>query len=136
MKLNLTGHKCPICKNAIRLRIYRNREEIIECKHCNSLLVETPKSRLISSAVVGIGIIIAIGVSLLVDNILIGFVALLVAISFSQSLIKLRLSKAELKIRDKITNRVSYIQKSDWEEILNNSKDGAINYEIIERLEQ
>ncbi|WP_319589543.1 hypothetical protein [uncultured Draconibacterium sp.] len=136
MNLNLTGHKCPTCQSGIRLNLYRNREEIIECKNCKSLLVETPKSRLISSAVLVIGIFIAIGVSLLVDNLLIGFVSLLVSISLSQMLIKLSLAKAELKIRDKITNRVTYIQKSDWEDILNNSRNGTINYEILERLEK
>ncbi len=135
MKLKLTGHKCPTCKTAISLKLFRNREEIIECKQCKSLLVETPKSRLISSAALVIGFFAAVGISLLIDNILVGFVLLLAFFSLAQALIKLSVAKRDLKIRDKITNRVSYIQKSDWEEIVQNAKNGKINYEIIEYLE-
>ena len=135
MKLNLTGHKCPSCKTAIKLKLFRNREEIIECKQCNSLLIEKPKSRLFSSATMAIGFFAAIGVSLAVDNIIVGFVLLLVFFSLAQALIKLSVAKRDLKIRDKITNRVSYIQKSDWDEIVKNARNGKINFEIIEYLE-
>lgn len=135
MKLNLTGHKCPSCKTAINLKLFRNREEIIECNQCNSLLIETPKSRLISSAVLVIGFLVATGVVLVVDNFFVGFVLLLVFFSLAQALIKLSVAKRDLKIRDKITNRVSYIHKSDWDEIVKNAKNGKINFEIVEYLE-
>ncbi|WP_297093109.1 hypothetical protein [uncultured Draconibacterium sp.] len=113
MKLNLTGHKCPTCKTAISLKLFRNREKIIECKQCKSLLVETPKSRLISSAALVIGFFAAVGVSLVADNFWVGFLLILGTFSLSQALIKLSVAKRDLKIRDKITKRISYIQKSD-----------------------
>ena len=135
MKLNQPGTKCPTCNTAISLKLFRNREEVIRCKQCNSLLIETPKSRLISSIVLVLGIFAAIGVPLLIDYFFIGVLLLLVSFSIAQALIKLSVAKRDLKIRDKITNRVSYIKKSDWEEIVKNAKNDKINYEIIEHLE-
>ncbi len=90
---------------------------------------------MISSIVLVLGIFAAIGVPLLIDYFFIGVLLLLVSFSIAQALIKLSVAKRDLKIRDKITNRVSYIQKSDWEEIVKNAKNGKINYEIIEHLE-
>jgi len=42
--------------------------------------------------------------------------------------------KKDLIIRNKQTNQISYVDNSDWKEILNNSVNKENNFEIVENL--
>ena len=56
------------------------------------------------------------------------------AIYIALKIINFRIIKRDLIIRNKQTHQISYVNNSDWIEILNNSANTENNYEIVEYL--
>lgn len=134
MKIYLLNKSCPKCKSNIPLNFYRNREEIIQCPNCKTLLIENPKRKMVSSIVIFVGIFVTIGAASLKVPIYFGLLILLAFYGIALKVIELIIIKKDFIIRNKHTNQISYVNKSDWQEILDNSIDKEINFEIIENL--
>ncbi len=134
MNIKTLNKPCPNCKTKISLNFYRNREEIIRCPNCKKLLIENPKRKLASGIVIFIGIFLTISLSVLKVPIYIGLVLLLFSYGIALKLIDLVVIKKDLIIRNKQTNQISYVDNSDWQEIVNNSSNIENNFEILENL--
>jgi hypothetical protein len=134
MKINLLNKPCPNCKSNISLNFYRNREEIIPCSKCNTLLIENPKRKMASGIVLFIGLFVTIGSAILKIPIYIGLLTLLASYGIALKVIDLMVVKKDLIIRNKQTNQISYVNNSDWKEIVDNSADKENNFEIMEYL--
>lgn len=134
MKIKLLNKSCPNCKSNISLNFYRNREEIIRCPNCKNLLIENPKKKMASGVIIFIGIVVAIGSAALKIPIYIGLLMLLVSYGIALKIIDLMVVKKDLIIKNKHTNQISYVNNSDWKEIVNNSADKENNFEIVENL--
>ncbi len=110
-------------------------EKIIRCPNCGTLLIDNPKRRsagmLISiSGLILWGLLSAwMGTSMLL-------LVSIIAVSFLISLLIRNFSavKKDLVIRNILTRQISYIDKSDWEEIVRNNGDKDNMFEIIEEL--
>jgi len=134
MKTNIFNNPCPNCKSNISLHFFRNREEIIQCSDCKSLLQENSRSKLISGAFIFVGGFFATGSTWIGIPIWIGLLIMILAIYTALKIIGFRIVKRDLIIRNKLTNEISYVNNSDWKEILNNSADTENNFEIVENL--
>lgn len=135
MKQNMIKRPCPTCKTPIRTGFFTNREEIIRCPTCKELLIDNPKRIQIGAAIMLLGILIWIGFQYWLGissnwTFLIILVSLILSILIS-SLTKI---KKDLVIRNKQTNEISYIDRSDWNDILINSSGKENIFEIIEEL--
>lgn len=130
MKINRFYKPCPNCKSKISLNFYRNREEIIRCTNCKTLLIENPKRKMASGVVVFIGIFVTISLSALKIPIYIGLLLLLVFFGIALKIIDLMVIKKDLIIRNKQTNQISYVDNSDWTEIVDNATNKEINCSI------
>lgn len=134
MKIKLLNKSCPNCKSNISLNFYRNREEIIQCTNCKKLLIENPKRKMASGIVIFIGIIVTISSAALKIPIYIGLLVLFIFFGLALKIIDLMVIKRDLTIRNKQTNQISYVNNSDWSEIVNNSVTKENNFEIVEYL--
>jgi uncharacterized protein YbaR (Trm112 family) len=134
MKINLLNKSCPNCKSNISLKFYRNREEIIQCPNCKTLLVENPKKKITSSIIIFIGIVLTISSTILKIPIYLGLIILLVFYGVAIKVIDLMIVKKDLIIRNKHTNQISYVDNSDWKEIIQNAADKENNFEIVKYL--
>jgi len=134
MKIKLLNKSCPNCKSNIPLNFYRNREEIIQCTNCKTLLVENPKRKMVSGIVIFIGISLTIWASALRVPFYVVLLILLLFYGIALKIIELIITKKDLIIRNKQTNQMSYIDNSDWKEIVKNSANKEINFEIVENL--
>lgn len=132
MKINLLNKPCPNCKSNISLNFYRNREEIIQCPNCKTLLTENSKRKMASSIVLFFGLFVTIGSAIFKIPIYIGLLTLLVSYGIALKIIALMVVKKDLIIRNKQTNQISYVNNSDWKEIVDNSADKENNFEIME----
>jgi uncharacterized paraquat-inducible protein A len=134
MNIKILDKPCPNCKTKISLNFYRNREEIIRCPNCKTLLIENPKRKIASGIAIFIGIFLTISLSVLKVPIYIGLVLLVFSFGIALKLIDLMVIKKDLIIRNKQTNQISYVDNSDWQEIVNNSANKENNFEILENL--
>ena len=134
MEIKILDKSCPNCKTKISLNFYRNREEIIRCTNCKTLLIENPKRKIASGIVIFIGLFVTISLSALKVPIFIGLLPFLGSFGIALKIIDLMVIKKDLVIRNKQTNQISYVDNSDWQEILNNSANQENNFEILENL--
>lgn len=132
MKFNLLNKSCPNCKSNISLKFYRNREEIIRCPNCKTLLTENPKRKMISSIIIFIGIVLTISSATLKIPIYLGLIILLVFYAASLKVVDLMIVKKDLIIRNKYSNQISYVDNFDWKEIVDNAIDSENSFEIVE----
>jgi predicted nucleic acid-binding Zn ribbon protein len=135
MKQFLIKKPCPTCKASIEIGLFSIREEIVRCAKCKELLTDNPKRKQIQVIIILVGLLISVGGHYLIGislnwGILIGFVLLLISIVVSN----LTIIKKDLVIRNKQTNEISYIDKSDWNDRLVNSSGKENIFEIIEDL--
>ena len=134
MKSNIINKSCPNCKSKIPFNFYRNREEIIQCSNCKTLLKENSSGALTSGIVFFLGGFFATGSKWIGIPTWVGLLIMLLAIYSAFKIIHFRIIKRDLIIRNKQTNQISYVNNSDWSEIINNSVDREINFEIVEYL--
>jgi len=135
MNHNFIKRPCPTCKTPIRTGLFTNREEIIRCPKCNELLVDNPKRMQIGAAITFLGVLIWIGFNYwlgITSNW--GFLIIIVSLILSVVISNLTKIKKDLVIRNKQTNEISYIDRSDWDDILVNSSGKENLFEIIEEL--
>ncbi len=135
MKLQLTKRACPTCKEPLDLKIFTFsiQNELVQCPKCKSL---------VRRKIMWIGPIIYIGGSLLATFLYeqLGYFSIwMVAVLAIAFLIPLLTQKYEViirdfKIRNKLTNQVTYINHNDWQDIVANAKDAEPNFEIVEDL--
>lgn len=134
MKINLLHKSCPNCKSNISLKLYRNREEIIQCPYCKTLLTENSKRKMISSIVIFIGFVLTFVSAKLKIPTYFGLIILLAFYAASLKVIDLMIVKKDLVIRNKHTSQISYVDHSDWKEIVDNAIDKENSFEIVEYL--
>lgn len=134
MKIYLLNKSCPNCKSNISLKFYRNREEIIQCPYCKTFLAENPKRKITSSIIIFIGIVLTIGSAALKIPIYLGLLLLLVSFGIALTVTGLIIVKKDLIIRNRHTNQISYVDNSDWKEIVDNTAIKENNFEIVEYL--
>ena len=135
MKQNFIKKHCPTCGTPISIGLFNSRDEIIRCPKCKELLIESPKRKLLGLAIILLGIVIGFGLhDWLRTNLGLVFLFLLVALIISFAISKFIKVKKDLVIRNKQTNAISYIDRSDWNDILANSSGKEIHFEIIEEL--
>jgi hypothetical protein len=128
---------CPACQTSIEIGLFSSREEIIRCPKCGELLGENPKRKQIGYLITLIGMLIWSGCHFWLGfSLLSGLLTILIFILLSFLITDFIIIKKELTIRNKKTNEVSYIDKSDWDEILKNSIDRENSFEIIEELKK
>ncbi len=135
MKQNMIKRPCPTCKTPIRTGFFTNREEIIRCPNCKELLIDNPKRIQIGAAIMFLGILIWIGLQYWLgigSNW--GFLIILVSLILSIVISNLIKIEKDLVIKNKQTNEISYIDWSDWNDILMNSSGKENIFEIIEEL--
>ncbi len=87
-----------------------------------------------SGIVIFIGIIVTISSAALKIPIYIGLLVLFIFFGLALKIIDLMVIKRDLTIRNKQTNQISYVNNSDWSEIVNNSVTKENNFEIVEYL--
>ena len=134
MKIKVLNKSCPNCKSTISLKFYRNREEIIPCPNCKSLLAENPKRKMTSGIIIFIGIVLTIVSATLQVPIYLALIILLVSFGVALKVVDLTIVKKDLIIRNKHTNQISYVDNSDWKEIIQNAAGKENNFEIVEYL--
>ena len=134
MKIKVLNKSCPNCKSTISLKFYRNREEIIPCPNCKSLLAENPKRKMTSGIIIFIGIVLTIVSATLKVPIYLALIILLVSFGVALKVVDLTIVKKDLIIRNKHTNQISYVDNSDWKEIIQNAAGKENNFEIVEYL--
>lgn len=135
MKQNLIKRPCPTCKTPVRTGFFTIREEIIRCPNCRELLIDNPKRIQIGAAIMLLGILIWIGFQYwlgISSNWT--FLIILVSLILSILISNLTKIKKDLVIRNIQTNEISYIDRSDWNDILMNSSGKKNIFEIIEEL--
>jgi hypothetical protein len=134
MKINILNKPCPKCQSNISFHFFKNREEIIQCPNCKTLLKENSTGNLISGAVFFVGGFFATGSKWIGIPIWVGLLIMILAIYIALKIINFRIIKRDLIIRNKQTNQISYVNNSDWKEIVNNSAATENNFEIVENL--
>jgi hypothetical protein len=135
MKQNLTKKPCPTCKTSIGTGFFSKREEIIRSPNCKELLIDNPKRRQIGVFIILIGIVLWLGCSYWLGlSVNWGFLIILVSLVISFIISNLSVVKRDLVIRNKQTNEITYINKSDWNEILMNTSNKENLFEIVEEL--
>ncbi len=135
MRIYFIKKPCPTCKTKIGLGLFSDRGKILRCSNCKDLLIDNPKTNYILLLLIGVGMSLSLafthffGASVWRDIlILVAFCALFLCF------IQLKVVKKDLVIKNKQTNEISYIDQSDWEEIVENAKGKELNFEIIEKL--
>jgi uncharacterized protein (DUF983 family) len=134
MKFNLLNKSCPNCKSKVSFDFFRNREEIIQCANCKTLLRENSTGTLISGIIFFVGGFFATGSKLIGIPVWFGLLIMILAIYIALKIINFRIIKRDLVIRNKRTNQISYVNNSDWKGIVDNSTNKENNFEILENL--
>lgn len=135
MKLNLFQKPCPTCKAQIGSGLFSNREHIVRCPKCGELLIENPKRKPIGIFISILGLVLGVGGCYLLDiSLFWGLLIFLISGLFSLRIGNLTVIKKDLVIKNKQTNQVSYIDHSDWSEILRNTPGKQSYFEIVEEL--
>lgn len=136
MQLNLLKKPCPVCKTKIKSDFFGNNEEIIRCPHCGALMTENPKRRLVGSF---FGIVFPFALWTILKlwmaiSLVYLFVFFFICFFFWMQILKFKVIKKDLVIKNKQTNKISYVNQSDWNEIVKNSADKENVFEIVEVL--
>ncbi len=135
MQPNLMKKPCPVCKTKIRAGLFNHREEIIRCPNCGALLIDNPKRKLAGMLIGMTGLVLWAILSLwFVINLPLLFLLIFIPLFISMLIWNFSVIKKDLAIRNKQTNMVSYVNKSDWDEIVKNSPGKENIFEIIEEL--
>jgi len=135
MKQNLIKRPCPTCKTPIRTGFFTIREEIIRCPNCKELLIDNPQRIQTVAIITFSGLLISLGGHYWIGiNLKWAFLIILVSLILSIVISNLTKIKKDLVIRNKQTNEISYIDRSDWNDILVNSSGKENIFEIIEEL--
>lgn len=135
MKLNFIRKPCPACRTLIGIGLFTVRGEIKRCPKCGSLLIENPKNALIAIIIGLSGLILGLMFpDLFGIRIFWGILIIVVSFMVSLMIIGFIVIRKDFIIRNKQTNETSYIDRSDWDEILKNSSGRENNFEIIEEL--
>lgn len=134
MKLNILNKPCPSCKTEIKMGFYTIRENIRRCPQCGVLLVENSKRKLISGIMFFAGGFMATGSEWLGFPLLVGLLLMIISILIALKIINFTIVERDYVIKNKESNQVSYVNKTDWMEIVNNSVDSENKFEIIEHL--
>ncbi len=130
MKQNLIKKPCPICKTPIGIGLFTNREKITRCPSCGTLLIENPKriKMALFLQIGGILLWIALYYWIGAGSLWLLLIVIL-ALVISVALFNFKTVKKDFVIRSKLSNEISYINKSDWNEVIKKN-----NFEIIEEL--
>ena len=135
MKTNLFQKPCPNCKAQIGTGLFSIREKIVRCPQCGELLTENPKRKSLGAFIAFLGFVLGIGGCYLLDiSLLWGLLIFLISGLISIGISNLMIIKKDLVIRNKQTNRLSYIDQADWDEILKNTSGKQNDFEIVETL--
>lgn len=134
MNFNLMKKTCPSCQSKIETGFWSIREDIKRCSNCGVLLTENPFSKLISGIVFFAGGFAATGSRWLGIPWFVGLLILVVSIIIALKIVNFKIVKRDLVIKNKETNQISFVNNSDWAEIVNNSLNTENNFEIIEYL--
>ena len=134
MNFNVFKKSCPTCNSELNMGFFRIRENIVRCSNCGALLIENPKRNVTSMIVFFCGIFIASGSKWLNIPLFYGILIFVISFFIAMLITKMKEVKKELVIRNVQTNQISFINQSDWEDILNNSQNHENNFEIIEYL--
>ena len=135
MKTNLIQKPCPNCKAQIGTGLFSIRELIFRCPKCGELLAENPKRKPLGAFIVFSGFVLGIGGCFLLNiSFLWGLLIFLISGLISMKIGNLLIIKKDLVIRNKQTNRLSYIDQSDWDEILKNTSGKQNDFEIVKAL--
>lgn len=133
MKLQLTKRACPTCKEPLDLKFFSVQNSLVQCPKCRSL---------VRHKIMWIGPIIYVVSALIANYIhqrnggfsIWGIIILLIALLIPLFTRKYEVIKRDFKIRNKLTNQITYVNHSDWEGILALAKDKELNFEIVEDL--
>ena len=135
MRQNLIKKPCPTCKTSIGIGFFSKREEIVRCPKCKELLIDNPKRKQIGILILLSGLLIWIGLNnWLAIGLNWGFLIILVSLIILFLISNLTVVKKDLVIRNKQTHEISYIDRSDWSDILVNSSGKENIFEITEEL--
>ena len=134
MKPNLFQKPCPNCKAQIGTGLFSIRDQIVRCPKCGELLTENPKRKALGAFIAFSGFVIGIGGCYFLDiSLFWGLLYFLVSGLISIGISNLMIVKKDLVIRNKLTNQVSYIDQTAWDEILKNTSGKQNDFEIIEK---
>ena len=134
MNLNIMNKPCPSCKSEIEMGFWTIRENIRRCPECGVLLIENSNRKLVSGILFFIGGFVASGSEWLGIPMFIGVLIMIVSIIMAFKIVNFKIIEKDFVIKNKETNQISFINKSDWIDIENNSSDNENKFEIIERL--
>ena len=125
---------CPTCKTKIGLRLLFVPDEILRCPKCGQLLVDSGKRNLLGILLFFAGFLSIVGLQHYYGQNLIRDLVILVVSVVAYGLVrKLNITKKDFIIRNMDTNRTSYIDQADWNEIVENNKGKEFRFEIIEK---
>lgn len=133
MKLQLTKRACPTCKEPLDLKFFSFQNELVKCPKCRSLL---------RHKILWIGPIVYVVSALGANYIhqknggfsIWGIFILLIALLIPLFTRKYEVIKRDFKIRNKITNQITYISHTEWQEIVKIANGREPNFEIVEDL--
>ena len=135
MALKIIHSQCPTCKTKIGLRLLFVPDEILRCPKCGQLLVDSGKRNLLGILLFFAGFLTIVGLQHFYGQNLIRDLAILVVSLLAYGMVrKLNVTKKDYIIRNMDTNRISYIDQADWNEIVENNKGKEFRFEIIEKL--
>ncbi|MEI6276069.1 MAG: hypothetical protein WCP08_08765 [Prolixibacteraceae bacterium] len=107
--------------------------EILRCPQCGQLLIDNPKRNLFGSLLFFAGFLMIGGLQHFGGANIFRDLGILLISGFLYVVVrKLTITKKDLVIRNKESQRVSYIDFADWDEILENAKGKENKFEIIE----
>lgn len=135
MKLQLTKRACPTCKEPLDLKIFTFsiQNELVQCPKCKSLVRR--KIMWIGPIVYFLGGVLTAYLNDRFGYFSIWCIAIL-GIAFLVPFFtqKYEVIKRDFKIRNKITNQVTYISHAEWQEIVKIANGREPNFEIVEDL--
>jgi hypothetical protein len=134
MNFEIFKKSCPSCKSKIDVGFWSIREGIKRCPNCGVLLIENPKGKLISGIVFFVGILLASSSQWLGIPVFLGLLIIIFSIIVALQIIAFKTVKRDLVIKNKENNQISFVNNSDWIEIVNNSVHKENKFEIIEHL--
>lgn len=135
MFLNILYKSCPSCKEHLPVNLFSYSGKIFRCPKCGTLVADDPKRNwygffLMMLGFVGAVLVRNFGKSTVIADILIITLCWLTWMFLK----RLMIVKKELVIKNKATNELSYINQSDWEEIVANAAGKENSFEITEHL--
>jgi hypothetical protein len=135
MALKIIRSHCPTCKTKIGLRLLFVPDEILRCPKCGQLLVDSGKRNLLGILLFFVGFLSIVGLQHFYGPYLIRDLVILIVSLLAYGMVrKLNVTKKDYIIRNMDTNRISYIDQADWNEIVENNKGKEFRFEIIEKL--